>query len=135
MIRILLCVLSVLVLSACATNQTDLPNSGARAEVPAGAVIHYVRIRSGLGDDDAMTVLHRRAEQFRRVPGLLQKVYGRDAETGEICGIYIFESQGALEAFRQSELALTISDAYQVESARIERYDVLFTLHPGVRAR
>jgi hypothetical protein len=39
------------------------------------------------------------------VPGLLQKIYGRDPETGEFCGIYIFELQAALEASQETELA------------------------------
>jgi hypothetical protein len=105
----------------------------AAAPLPPGAVIHFVRLRSGLSDEDAVAMLHQRLPRFRDVPGLLQKVYGRDQETGEFCGIYIFESRESLNAFRQSELALTIREAYQVESARIERYDILMTLYPGVR--
>lgn len=115
-------------------NRTEVKGAQVH-ELPPGAVIHYVRIRSGLAEDEAMVVLRRRAEQFRDVPGLVQKVYGREAESGEICGVYIFESQASLDAFHESELAKATREAYQVESARIERYDVLFTLWPGVRGR
>lgn len=125
-----------LVLAGCAVPRMGDGRGGVGAahELPPGAVIHYVRIRSGLSDEEAMAVLRERAEAFRELPGLVQKIYGRDAETGEICGVYLFESQAALDAFRMSELAGATREAYQVQSGRVERYDVLFTLHPGVRA-
>lgn len=136
MVRLIPVVLAALLLSACAALPGDQsPQQVAARDLPPGAVVHYVRLKSTLPEDDVIAIMRRRAERFREVPGLLQKIYGRDAQTGEYCGIYIFESHAALESFRQSELALTIRNAYQVESARIERYDALFTLFPGVRAQ
>lgn len=121
------------VMSGCASLPGgEEESAGARERGPA-MVLHFVRIRSGLPDEEAFAVLRQREPHFRDVPGLLQKIYGRDAETGDLCGIYIFESQASLDDFRQSKLARTIRDAYHVESARIERYDVLFTLWPGIR--
>ena len=41
-------------------------------------------------------------EFFQRVPGLWQKYYVRDPVTGEIGGIYLFDSRESLERFRAS---------------------------------
>ena len=68
---------------------------------------------------------------FLDVPGLVQKFYGRDESTGAYCGIYFFESQEALAAYRQSELARTIPAAYEAVEVRPELYDVLYSLRPA----
>ena len=47
-----------------------------------------------------------------------------------MCGIYFFENQAALAAFRQTELAQTIPTAYEVLDIRLEVYDVLYPLRP-----
>jgi hypothetical protein len=64
------------------------------------------------------------------VPGLVQKFYGRDAGTGDVCGIYFFESDEALAAFRETELARTIPAAYEATDVRREVYEVLYPLWP-----
>ena len=60
----------------------------------------------------------------------MQKVYGRDETTGDVCGIYFFEDQSALAAFRETELAKTIATAYEAKEVRPEIYEVLYPLHP-----
>ncbi|HEU5489475.1 MAG TPA: YdhR family protein [Gaiellaceae bacterium] len=97
------------------------------------SVIQFVKFSSPLSEDEVLAVMKRRAPEFRQVPGLIQKFYGREVETGDMCGIYIFDSQESLNAFRQTELARTIPSAYQVESPRVEVFEVLFPLHPDVR--
>jgi hypothetical protein len=47
--------------------------------------------------------------------GLAQKYYLRYPATGEHGAVYVWESQEALEAFHESELARTIPDVYQVQ--------------------
>jgi hypothetical protein len=47
-----------------------------------------------------------------------------------VCGIYFFEDQSALAAFRETELAKTIPTAYEAKEVRPEIYDVLFPLYP-----
>lgn len=64
------------------------------------------------------------------MPGLVQKVYGRDESTQDVCGIYFFESRAALTTFMESELARTIPDAYDAVSVRREIYEVLYSLSP-----
>src|SRR5262245_26051316 len=96
-------------------------------------VIQFVKFSSPLTEDEILAKMERRAPEFRRVPGLLQKFYGREVETGDTCGIYVFDSLESLHAFRQTELARTIPSAYQVESPRIEVFELLFPLHPDER--
>ena len=45
--------------------------------------ILFVRIASGLDREEFDRRLAERRPRFREVPGLLQKVYGRDPETGD----------------------------------------------------
>ncbi len=94
------------------------------------AVILFVRINSELDPEEFERRLLERRPRFREVPGLLQKIYGRDEATGDICGIYFFESDEALAAYRETELARTIADAYEAVDVRREAYDVLYPLWP-----
>jgi hypothetical protein len=90
----------------------------------------FVRITSALDPEEFDRRLLERRPRFQEVPGLVQKVYGRDPESGDVCGIYFFESGEALRAFRESELARTIPSAYEAEEVRREAYDVLYPLWP-----
>jgi hypothetical protein len=60
----------------------------------------------------------------------VQKIYGRDEASGVYCGIYFFEDEAALAAFRESELAQTIGAAYEAVEVRPEVYRVLYPLRP-----
>jgi len=94
-----------------------------------GAVL-FVRAKSGLEPKQLEQRLLERKPRFLEVPGLLQKIYGQDSATGAVCGIYFFESQAALAAFRETELAKTIPSAYEVVEFRPEAYDLLYPLRP-----
>ena len=94
------------------------------------AAVLFVRIKSDLEAEEFGRRLLERQPRFREVPGLVQKVYGRDDATGDVCGIYFFESREALAAFRETELARTIPDAYEAVDVRREVYDVLYPLWP-----
>lgn len=94
------------------------------------AVILYVRIKSDLDPDELDRRLLERKPSFLEVPGLIQKIYGRDDATGDACGIYFFENKEALAAFRETELAKTIPTAYEAIDIRREVYEVLYTLRP-----
>jgi hypothetical protein len=94
------------------------------------AAILFVRIKSGLDAEEFERRLLERRPRFREVPGLVQKIYGRDEATGDVCGIYFFESDDALAAFRETELARTIPGAYEAVDVRREAYDVLYPLWP-----
>lgn len=94
------------------------------------AAVLYVRLKSSLDQAELDRRMLERFPRFREVPGLVQKVYGREAGTGYYCGIYFFDSAEALERYVDSELARTIPSAYEVVDIRKEIYDVLFPLWP-----
>jgi len=70
------------------------------AAMPA---VLFVRIKSKLDPEDLDRRLLERRPRFVEVPGLSQKIYGRDHATGDVCGIYFFETEAALAAFRKSD--------------------------------
>lgn len=92
------------------------------------AAILFVRIKSGLDAEEFERRLDERRPRFRDVPGLVQKIYGREEASGDVCGIYFFENEEALAAFRETELARTIPAAYEAVDVRREVYDVLYPL-------
>ena len=92
--------------------------------------ILFVRAKSQLDEKELEQRLLQRRPQFLDVPGLVQKIYGRDEATGDVCGIYFFESQAALQAFSKTELAKTIPTAYEVSEIRREVYDFMYPLQP-----
>ena len=94
------------------------------------SAILFVRVQSSLDPKELERRLVERRPRFREVPGLLQKIYGRDEETGAVCGIYFFEDHAALTAFRETELAQSIPAAYEAQDIRREIYDVIYPLYP-----
>lgn len=94
------------------------------------AAVLFVRIKSRLETKEIERRLLERRPRFLEVPGLVQKIYGRDGATGDVCGIYFFENNAALNAFRETELAQTIPAAYEAIDIRREVYEVLYPLRP-----
>jgi hypothetical protein len=92
-------------------------------------VIHFVRIKTPLAQEEVRQIMEQRAPRFREVAGLVQKYYGYEPSSGAYCGCYIFNSEEARQAFAQSELARTIPVAYQAEEVRVEAYEVLSPLY------
>jgi heme-degrading monooxygenase HmoA len=94
-------------------------------------IMQFVRFRSGLSEDDVLKLMEARAPQYRELPGLLQKYYVRDNRNGGFGGIYIWKSEEALQEFRQSELARSIPEVFQVAGQPdVEQFDVLVVLRP-----
>ena len=88
-----------------------------------------VKFKSALSHDEAMRVVKERLPQFRALPGLIQKYYGHEKETGEYTGIYLWDSEESLREYRASELARSIPEAYQVVGKpRIEVFEMMFPL-------
>lgn len=94
------------------------------------ATILFVRVKSALDPEELERRLIERRPRFHKMPGLVQKIYGRDESTGDVCGIYFFEDHSALSAFRETELAKTIPTAYEAKEIRREVYEVLYPLYP-----
>jgi heme-degrading monooxygenase HmoA len=88
-------------------------------------IVSLVRFRSNLGDDEVQAAFEDRAERYRSVPGLVEKIYLRFPEIGEFGALYVWDSPDSLERFRESDLARTIPSVYEVDGApRSELADV-----------
>ena len=94
------------------------------------AIMLVVRnLKSNLPFEELKRRYEERMPQFRALPGLIQKYYSRDPQTGEIAGIYFWESEEALQAYLESDLRKTIPSAYElIEAPVIERYDLVDVL-------
>ena len=92
-------------------------------------VIQIVELRTELSEQELLEVAHERAPRFRALPGLVQKYYVRREGPGEFAGVYLWDSRESLEAFRASDLAGSIAEAYRVaEPPVVELGEVLFSL-------
>ena len=90
-----------------------------------------VRFKSSLPFDEAMALAEARADEFRALHGLQQKYYLHDPATGEMAGLYLWDSPESLEAYSESALRASIAEAYQAETPpRVAVYDVTKTLRP-----
>lgn len=98
-------------------------------------IVQVVKFTSALPDTEARRVMEERAPQYRAQPGLLQKYYVREAATGDLGGIYVWDSEASLRAFRESDLARTIAAAYQVVGQpSAQMFEVLFPLRDTEQA-
>ena len=98
-------------------------------------IVSLVRFKSKLSDDAVQATFEERADLYRNVPGLVEKIYLRFRESGEFGAVYVWESEKALMDFRETELARTIPDAYQVEGAPlIEVADVRLVMQQETAA-
>ena len=92
-------------------------------------ILQIVKFRSDLTEEELLRIAHERAPRFRAIPGLIQKYYVRRAGPGEYAGVYLWDSKESAATFRESELARSIPEAYQVvEAPETETGDVLFPL-------
>lgn len=92
-------------------------------------IIQIIKLKSGLSEEELLNVADERKPGFEAIPGLVQKYYFKTGEEGGYGGVYIWDSKESLMEYRQSELAATIPQAYQlVEAPDIEVLDVLFQL-------
>ena len=92
-------------------------------------IIQFVKLHSRLSEEELLEVAEERRPQFEALEGLLQKYYVSRGEPGAYGGIYVWDSEASMKAFRESELAGTIAAAYQVTGPpEIEVMEVLFPL-------
>lgn len=95
-------------------------------------VVLLVRIKTSLSLDEVMEVAEERASAFAAIEGLQQKYYLHDAERGEVCGLYLWESPEALASYRDSELRATVASAYRAEGEpSVEVFRVAKVLRDG----
>ena len=93
-------------------------------------IIQLVRYKSGLTYDDVMERFDARSNRYRRVPGLLQKYYVHYPDAEEYGGVYLWESEEALQNWRDTNLAGSLAETYQVKDGpHSEIADVMLVLH------
>lgn len=97
---------------------------------PKPAIMLIVRgLKSELPSDELEKRYKERMPEFRDQPGLLQKYYAVDDATGEMAGIYLWDSEDSVRAYLESDLRKTIPSAYELtDPPRIERFRILDVL-------
>ena len=92
-------------------------------------IIQTVRLKSNLPEEELLKRAHKRQPQFQALPGLIQKYYVKLPEDNAFSGIYVWDSMESLLAFKETDLAKSIPQAYEViEPPVIEVSNVLFQL-------
>ncbi|KFB01344.1 hypothetical protein IA57_05825 [Mangrovimonas yunxiaonensis] len=86
-------------------------------------------MKSKLPEEDILDRANERKPEFEAIPGLLQKYYVKMAGEGNYGGIYVWDNKESLIAFKASDLAKSIPQAYKVvEAPNVEIMDILFQL-------
>jgi len=94
-------------------------------------IIQIVRYKSGLPDEQVLDMYRARSPRYQALEGLKQKFYLRFPATGEYGAVYVWESDDALKAFRESDLGRSISNVYQIQGEKdIEMAEVVLVLRP-----
>lgn len=96
----------------------------------ADVIVELVRYKSDLAFDEVKERFEARSGRYREVPGLLQKYYVHYRETDEYGGVYIWESEEALQEWRNTNLAGTLAETYKVtDGPKSEVAEVMLVLH------
>jgi heme-degrading monooxygenase HmoA len=94
-----------------------------------GTIMQIVKVKTALSEEEFLKRAREREPQFKAMPGIIQKYYLKLGSEGEYGGVYIWDSAESLKAFKESELAATIPQAYEaIEAPSIEIVDILFQL-------
>lgn len=76
--------------------------------------IQIIKFESALTEDEVLELAQERTENFRALPGLLQKYYVKFDKPNNYGGVYIWDSKESMESFSGSALAESIPAAYKV---------------------
>ncbi len=99
-------------------------------------LVQFVQFESSLTDAEMWKVAEDRAPDYRATPGLIQKYYVKLDRPNCWGGIMIWESPAALAAFRESDLARTVAQAYHtVAPPQINVFEMMFPLRPEAMAK
>jgi heme-degrading monooxygenase HmoA len=94
-------------------------------------IVRFVKFKSALSDAEVMKMFDKRAPEYRKLSGLLQKYYIKDRQTGEYGAVYLWDSMQSMEEFQKSELSRTIPEVYKITGQPIiENLDLVYTLRP-----
>jgi hypothetical protein len=59
-------------------------------------IVSIVRFKSKLTANDVQASSERRADRYRKVPGLAERIYVRFRDTGEFGALYVWDSEEAM---------------------------------------
>jgi len=92
-------------------------------------ILQIIKLKSNLPEEELLNKAREREPQFKAIPGLIQKYYVKTTEPGQYGGIYVWDSPESLQSYRESDLAKSIPEAYEiVEAPNIEIMNILFQL-------
>jgi len=92
-------------------------------------ILQFVKLKSKLPEEDILNKANERKPEFESIPGLLQKYYVKMNEEGNYGGVYVWDTKESLRAFKESDLAKSIPQAYEViEAPSVEIMSILFQL-------
>jgi hypothetical protein len=95
-----------------------------------------VRFNSNYSLEELNEICLSDLENFRSVPGLVQKYYVAEEYSGAISSIYMFESKTTRAAFSVSDLAKGMPSRYKMipDTIRVEYYNTLIVLNENESA-
>ncbi|KZN22631.1 hypothetical protein A4G99_19445 [Haladaptatus sp. R4] len=70
----------------------------------------FITFESELSSEELDETLRDRAKKFRQMDGLVQKYYLQDEESGQVGGLYMFNSEISRDAFLASDLRTAIRE-------------------------
>ena len=92
-------------------------------------ILQFVKLKSKLPEEEILNRANERKPEFEAIAGLLQKYYVKINDEGNYGGIYVWDSKESLMAFKESDLAKSIPQAYEViETPNIEIMKIMFQL-------
>lgn len=92
-------------------------------------IIQIIKFESALSEGEVLAIANERADQFRELPGLIQKYYVKLDQSNQYGGVYIWDSMESLKAYRESDLAASIPVAYKIVGRpTVEILNTLFRL-------
>jgi heme-degrading monooxygenase HmoA len=92
-------------------------------------ILQIIKLKSKLPEEKLLNKARERRPQFKAIPGLIQKYYVKTDQPGQYGGVYVWDSPESLQSYRESDLAKSIVEAYEiVEAPNIEIMDILFQL-------
>ena len=92
-------------------------------------ILQLIRIKSKLELNDLLSRANERKPRFEALEGLLQKYYFKTKTPGEYGGLYVWDKPESLAKFRDSDLAKSIPEAYEVsEPPQVELMEIFFQL-------
>ena len=92
-------------------------------------IVQIVEFQSDLNSDKVVELYKKRAPEYEKLQGLIQKYYLKTEDGKRLGGIYVWDSKESMEKFSNSELAASIPNTYQVVGEpEKETYEVAFSL-------